>query len=57
MGAGAAIQTDALANVTITGNTATVLGSIAAPGGIISITAKNNSAINEQNGATLVANV
>ncbi len=49
MGAGAAIRTDPRGSVSISGNTAAVLGSIIAPGGTITVSGKNNSAILELN--------
>lgn len=57
MGAGASIQTDPLGSVSLSGNTVTVLGSIVAPGGAITIAGKNNSAILNANPNFAVPNV
>ena len=57
MRGGSSITTDALGAVTITGNTADVLGSIKTPGGAISIGATNNGAILQANPTTLLANL
>ena len=43
LGAGAAIQTDPRGNVTLTGDTVTLLGRVSAPGGSISVTGGGNS--------------
>ncbi len=57
MGAGARIVTDARGGVSISGNTAEVLGSILTPSGSISITGRNNTAILLLNPTEVLANV
>ena len=57
MGERATIRTDAMGSVTISANTADVLGSIVVPGGNISITGKNSTAILLHNPDQLKTNV
>ena len=53
MGAGAVIQTDPTASVTIKGDTVAILGSIIAPGGSITIGGANSFPTTSTNGQTL----
>jgi filamentous hemagglutinin len=57
MAEGALISTDAKANITLKGQTATVLGTIRTPGGTINVSGSNKSVSNDPNPANALTTV